>query len=198
MVGICCHSAGLWSLVLELSCVPVPDYFLCLSGTSTHWTLCFQLAQSYNICLNVFEWISVFGQFFRLNDSMTHCVQNGIHILQLISMFNIVCMCVVWMLSGHTTVHLSCWHCHVTYAVGCVATLPSPPLLWLHWIVSCFPINAVISRNIHTVINVFSSAAHQLFIGHLFLLPFLVLDFRLTEKKKYIYIPFVTLILRCT
>jgi len=107
------------------------------------------------ICLNEFEFLDNLLDW--MIDSMTHCIQNGIlpeNILHLISMFHTVCMCVVWMLSGHTTVHLSCWHCHVTYTVSCVATLLSPPLLWFHWIISCFPINAVSRRNIHTLVNV--------------------------------------------
>ncbi len=114
MVGICCQSAGLWS------CVPVPDYFTgCCQEPAHNGHYVFNLLRVIKfvwICLN--ELVFLDNLLDWLIDSVTRCVRNSIlpaYIpLHLISMFNTVCMCVVWMLSGHTTVHLSCWHWSLT------------------------------------------------------------------------------------
>lgn len=133
MVGICCHSAGLWS------CVPVPDYFTgCCQEPAHNGHYVFNLLRVIKfvwICLNEFVFLDNLLDW--MIDSVTHCVRNGIlpeYIpLHLISMFNTVCLCVVCMLSVHTTVHLSCWHCHVTYTVSlcCYTSISSSPVVSL-------------------------------------------------------------------
>lgn len=59
-------------------CVCAWLFYWLLSGTSTQQIYFFQIAQSYKVCVNVFEWSSVIGQIVRLNDSMTHCIRNCI------------------------------------------------------------------------------------------------------------------------